>query len=365
MPGYAITLFAVGSLMVATRFWLRATAQLGTQHLGLDDLLLFAGWLGGVMFLVVILIGDFNYDVGRHAWDVPLTKYEGIAEMTWLAELAFLISGGFTKISVLLFYRHIVDGTYKRRWKVAVIFAITFTAAYSVAFILTLIFNCSPTDAYWKAFDPTYTRHYTCVDTTVINLLAGIAAAFSDLYSVILPSTMVWSISLPKRQKFALLIVFSLGLVVVAASGVRTYYLYEVGHNSDVSWMIFDVFVWAHLELQLGLMCASAPALRVLFRKYLSQTLQRSMHGSRQRIESRQSVRRLDASSIHRVSGAEDYETMGRSDFGRGAAGKSSKGDLSFAETETDNSPLSSLDVHEHRHEQGRHVVKTPADYEV
>jgi uncharacterized protein (UPF0333 family) len=31
----------------------------------------------------------------------------------------------------------------------------------------------------------------------------------------------------PKRQKIALNFVFSLGLVVVAASGVRTYYLFS------------------------------------------------------------------------------------------------------------------------------------------
>ena len=108
----------------------------------------------------------------------------------------------------------------------------------------------------------------------------------------------------------------------------------EFGHNSDLRWMIFDVFVWAHLELQLGLVCASAPTLRVLFRRYLSQILQRPMHGSCQRIESRQSVRRLDPNSIRRASGAEDYDTMERSEFGRGVAGKSSKGDLKFCGNE-------------------------------
>lgn len=31
----------------------------------------------------------------------------------------------------------------------------------------------------------------------------------------------------------------------------------------------YKLFVWAQLELQLGIMCASAPALRVFFRRYL------------------------------------------------------------------------------------------------
>ena len=178
------------------------------------------------MFLVVTLLGALSFDIGRHAWDVPPSTYEKVAQMTWLAELAFLVCGGCTKISVLLFYRRLVDGTYTRRWKVALFLALSFTAAYSVAFILTLVFNCSPTEAYWKAFDPTYTHKFTCVDTTIINLLAGIAAAVSDLYAVILPSVMVSTFGLPRVQKLALYFIFSLGLVGVAASGVRTYYLY-------------------------------------------------------------------------------------------------------------------------------------------
>lgn len=41
------------------------------------------------------------------------------------------------------------------------------------------------------------------------------------------------------------------------------------GHESDVSHNIFNLIVWAQLELQLGIMCASAPSLRVFFRHYL------------------------------------------------------------------------------------------------
>ena len=36
------------------------------------------------------------------------------------------------------------------------------------------------------------------------------------------------------------------------------------------------LFVWAQFELQVGIMCASAPALRVFFRRYLGGTSQNS-----------------------------------------------------------------------------------------
>jgi len=40
------------------------------------------------------------------------------------------------------------------------------------------------------------------------------------------------------------------------------------------------LFVWAQFELQVGIMCASAPALRVFFRRYLGGTTQNSTHPS-------------------------------------------------------------------------------------
>jgi hypothetical protein len=35
----------------------------------------------------------------------------------------------------------------------------------------------------------------------------------------------------------------------------------------------FNLFVWAQFELQVGIMCASAPSLRVFFRRYLGGSL--------------------------------------------------------------------------------------------
>lgn len=199
--------------------------------------------------------------------------YENTALITWIAELDFLICGCFLKCSVLLFYRRLARNAVSPLWIWGVQFAIAFTVAYSLAFVLTLIFNCSPTEAYWKSFSLTYTTDYTCVNTTAINLLAGILSIISDLYSIILPCMMTRHLLLPPTQRLALYIIFSLGLLAVAASSVRTYWLYKVGHSSDVSTCIFYVFVWAQLELSLGMMCTALPSLRVVFREYLSEPL--------------------------------------------------------------------------------------------
>lgn len=198
----------------------------GTQ-LTFIQLILLPGLLASIMFTAVTIIYVYWAQGDRHIWDIQIDKTENLALCLWLAEFSFLVCGGLTKISVLLFYRRLVDGTYSRRWKWLVIFAIAFTAAYTTAFCIMLLVNCTPTEAYWRAFDPKYalTQDYTCLDTRIINTLAGVFAAASDVYAVALPCIITWHFSVPRAQKIALNIIFSLGLLIVAASGVRTYYL--------------------------------------------------------------------------------------------------------------------------------------------
>ncbi len=225
MPIYCGVLYGVSTLLIALRLWLRVLKQAG--GLGLDDALLVAAWFGSSMFTTVIIISCSAYYTGRHAWDIPLANFESTALMAWLAQFASLATGALTKISVLCFYRRLVAGTYSRRWKWAVIAAIAFTAAWTLTFVFMLIFNCNPTRAYWKSFDPLWPVEYTCINTTVVNLLAGIFAVLSDLYAVALPCLMTRHFDLPRRQKVALNLIFSLGLLAVGASGVRTYYLWR------------------------------------------------------------------------------------------------------------------------------------------
>jgi hypothetical protein len=43
----------------------------------------------------------------------------------------------------------------------------------------------------------------------------------------------------------------------------------ETGTSNDITRSAFNLFVWAQIELQAGIICASAPSLRVFFRRYL------------------------------------------------------------------------------------------------
>ena len=164
---YALCLYAAATVVFILRIALRVAKTAG--GLGLDDVhgsinsllsekladpiqqaFIVVAWLCASAFTAVMCAVDIKYHIGRHIWDIPLGDYEGMALQAWIAQVLFLVSSACTKISILFCYRRLVEGSYHRRWKWATYLAIGFTACWALAFILSLVFSCSPTEAYWK-----------------------------------------------------------------------------------------------------------------------------------------------------------------------------------------------------------------------
>jgi hypothetical protein len=196
---YTCVLQGIMTVMVGTRLALRARQQAG--QLGLDDLLLAPAFLAATMLSALVIIATEKYGMNRHIYDVQFDLFVNAALTAWLSELAFLVSTCCTKVSVLLFYRRLTQGTISKRWKYATIGAIIFTVAYCVTFVIVLLVNCRPTEAYWKAYSPTYKTKYVCTDTTVLNPVSGALSMLSDLYSVVLPMSMLRHFDAPKRYE--------------------------------------------------------------------------------------------------------------------------------------------------------------------
>nr|POE71378.1 hypothetical protein CFP56_62473 [Quercus suber] len=237
--------------------------------------MLVPAFLASTMFTTLCIISAKHYGIGRHIWDVEFDKFQGLALLAWISEIAFLISTSAAKTSVLLSLRRLARGTNAKRWRSAISCAVAFTWCYSSACILALLLSCRPVNAYWKAFNVLYAQsgNFSCTDTRALNPINGCLAVLSDLYSVLLPMAMLWNFECPRRQKIALNFMFSIGLVVVAVGSVRTYYLYQLGYTGDPSWLGMKIFLWSDLEIQLSIICASAPALRVFFRQYIRNSI--------------------------------------------------------------------------------------------
>lgn len=77
LPAFAIAWQALSTLLLAGRFYLRARKQAGS--FGLDDLLIFFGWLFSVGVTTGVCFGSMRYGLDRHTWDLHITMYAGLA----------------------------------------------------------------------------------------------------------------------------------------------------------------------------------------------------------------------------------------------------------------------------------------------
>ena len=131
-----------------------------------------------------------------------------------MAQLFFVLSTCSVKVSILLFNRRLSAGTHSRVFSCAVWAAIGAIVAYALAFILILVLQCQPLDSYWLRWSPTYTGKYTCYtqEATTLPISAYLSVA-TDFLALLLPFWLVWNIKLPRRQKWSLYAIFSLGLM--------------------------------------------------------------------------------------------------------------------------------------------------------
>jgi len=77
---------------------------------------------------------------------------------------------------------------------------------------------------------------------------------FPDRWSVCVDiDTKKEQLKMPRRQRVAVIILFSLGFLVTAAGSVRTYYVYEsMVIEYDQTWYAYPLWIAAAIEIDLG-----------------------------------------------------------------------------------------------------------------
>jgi hypothetical protein len=170
--------------------------------------------------------------MNRHVEDVPPVLWPDAFKVghSWSTlsirltqQFNFIISfvglGGtsLTKVSILLFYRRLVDGVFSRRLKWSVWAAILFVVLFTVSFMAFTLAECSPVRSSWEALDPTYHGGHKCISSRNIQIISIFFCALSimtDFVTVTLPAYLLFAktqINFTRSQRIALIAIFFLG----------------------------------------------------------------------------------------------------------------------------------------------------------
>jgi hypothetical protein len=199
-----------------------------------------------------------------------------------------MVSTATTKISILLFYRRLAEGSISTRFLYTVYAAIAFVVVYFIVFWINLFTGCRPFHAFWSQVDLVWAAEnagkYYCFNELKNLVIAAIISVIQDFLACGLPTILFWKLKVPRRQKIALGAIFGVGFLYVVhyllifvnllslcVCGVlrivETIPIYTTTY--DMTWESYRGWIWFAIESHLAVICASAPALKIFFKHTL------------------------------------------------------------------------------------------------
>ncbi|KAL0255118.1 hypothetical protein SLS55_009647 [Diplodia seriata] len=217
---------------------------------GSDDVFIILAYMSTVGLTINVIIANKHYYWDRHIWDVPITAFTGVLKVAFSAKLIFVYASTFTRQSLLCFYYRLVADSGIRWFGWALHLTVFLNVAAAITFTCLGIWQCNPISAYWTLSLPAGAY---CIDEGKTVLGIGIVNCFIDVIVAMLPIPLVRKLQMPVQQRIGVMVLLSLGLVVVVAGVVRTYYIWKgLIASYDETWYTFPLWIAAAVEINLG-----------------------------------------------------------------------------------------------------------------
>lgn len=186
-----------------------------------------------------------------------------ISQCFFLLQIFYKLTINCTKLSILFLYLRIFTD---RTWFVRTCWAsILFISCACVCFTTVTVFQCSPVQRAWERWN----ENGSCVNLYALWYSNAIYNILTDLIIVLMVPPVIFTLSLPIRQKLALTCIFGLGVVVCTASISRLPTLYSSAYGSDLTAGSLVSTIWTTIEAGLGVICANLPMLRTPLQRCL------------------------------------------------------------------------------------------------
>ncbi|KAL2150964.1 hypothetical protein VTH82DRAFT_6062 [Thermothelomyces myriococcoides] len=245
----------IAAIFVALRFYTRTV------------IIHVLGWSDWSILLALILSGATCGSVieqavhgsGYHIWDLdPNDTASAIAwgRAAWYGLLFYPLTLAFSKMAILLLYIHLFAFKWARKAGQVLFGVVIISHIYMTIVAFTA---CIPLESYW---DFTITKKY-CHPQSMWWSSTGLHMA-TDYLIFLLPMPVVWTIRLPRRQKFALSCVFGFGFIVCFISILRLLQLIRAQSDPDFTWVAAELSYLTAVEVNGAIVCACVMTLKPL-----------------------------------------------------------------------------------------------------
>ncbi|KAL6713401.1 hypothetical protein ACLMJK_008866 [Lecanora helva] len=238
-----------------------------TRSFGQDDVVIGLSVIPTFALTVVVLVADNNFGWDRHSWDLHAENGPSGYKLCLTAQILFFWAATLNKMSLLCFYKRLTNACTPLWYRWAIVIGLVFHGLMLAAFFL-------PLKAFWS---PLAEYPYTCIDEGDYMLSFSVITIFLDFILLLFPIPIIRSLQLSTKQRFAVCGLFFIGFIVCIAGIVHAYYVdLALVHSYDETWDGWPLWVASAIEVDLGILCVSVPAIRPLLAIYIPKLLESS-----------------------------------------------------------------------------------------
>ncbi|KAL9001092.1 MAG: hypothetical protein Q9188_005517 [Gyalolechia gomerana] len=243
-------------LTTLLRVWVRVRL---TRNLGWDDHNIIIAMATTIIGAGLITAQVISGGLGRHSYYLQPSQRRLFTALGWGDWIQTFITLMFTKISICLFLLRIVDS---KNIRVAMHVLIGCLVLFTAVFTCLFLGICRPLKAHWN----TGMDAICLSDNTVENIVIaqGVLSIITDLICAAFPIFFLRGLKIKLRTKMALCLLMGLGVITAVCCTVRTA-LSGAVKAKDATWDIAANVGWRLPEVNIGIACANAPALRPLY----------------------------------------------------------------------------------------------------
>ncbi|CAD6564939.1 MAG: hypothetical protein ASARMPREDX12_004514 [Alectoria sarmentosa] len=261
----SIILVSVSALVLAFRFFARVytkSIRQVVQGVGLDE------WFALMTLLITagvtadIIVGN-EYGMGKHmSINTPSAVIVATLKLVYVFVILITVSFCAMKISILFLYLRM---TPERSHKIAIYVIMGFVVAHEVVALVGAIFQCIPINEFWAIGNPLQSRK--CIHILAFDGFNSGWSTLEDIVIWVLPIPVIWNLKVPLSRKMGLWILVAISFISVVCCIVRMTSLVVWIRSADISWNYPLIPFLANMEVCVGLITSSVPAIYPLFRR--------------------------------------------------------------------------------------------------
>ncbi|KAI9739700.1 MAG: hypothetical protein M1834_006419 [Cirrosporium novae-zelandiae] len=247
-------IYVLAMIVVCLRLYAR---KFLVGSLGADDYLIIAASITSTGIIVTVPY-MYNLGIGRHYYN--LTEYEILygRRWGWISQILYYFALGLAKTSMVALYVRLASD----KKHIYLLYGMgTMIFLHGLAAAITTSHMCSPVSIVWSNTFPA-----GCINLLTFNYFNAAFHILSDLILAILPIPILKHLNMNKKRKLGLSILFSIGILTIAITIARQVTNAISLTHVDFPWYWSPAELCTCLEVNMGIVCASAPAMRSLFK---------------------------------------------------------------------------------------------------